>query len=87
MPYKTLGQQVEALKAQLTPKALEQQTLALLREGPDVGGGVNAFRLVEHLLGRSDLRDAEQVWAYNRLKPTLRALFEQLPALCYVEGD
>jgi len=85
--YKELRQQVEALKRQLTQAFVEDTVSALLRQGEDVGGGVNAFRLVKHLLGNPSLRDVEVVWAYERLKPALRSALEQIPSLYYFEGD
>ena len=51
MAYKDLRQQVEELVPQLAPAFVESATRALLRQGEDVGGGVNAIRLVKHLLG------------------------------------
>jgi len=85
--YKELRQQVEALNHQLTPAFAEDAVHALLRQGEDVGGGVNAFRLVKHLLGNPSLRDVEVTWAYERLKPAFRIAFEQIPSLYYFEGD
>ena len=87
MVYKELGQQVEDLKSRLTPVFLESEVRALLRQGEDVGGGVNATRLVKHLLGNPQMRDMEAVWAYDRLKPAFQAAFEQIPSLYYFEGD
>jgi len=85
--YKELRQQVEALKRQLTPAFVEGAVGALLRQGEDIGGGINAFRLVKHLLGNPQLRDVEVTWAYDRLKPAFRIAFEQIPSLYYFEGD
>jgi len=87
MKYKELGRQVEALKPRLTPSYVEEAVGALLRQGEDVGGGVNAIRLIKHLLGNPQLRDVEAVWAYERLKPALRLALEQIPSLYYFEGD
>jgi hypothetical protein len=87
MAYKELGQQIEELRTQLTPAFVEDTVHALLRQGEDIGGGVNAIRLVKHLLGDPQLRDMEAVWAYDRLKPAFRAAFEQIPSLYYFEGD
>ena len=39
-------QVVEALHARLTPEFVEARVQELLRQGEDVGGGINAFRLV-----------------------------------------
>jgi hypothetical protein len=87
MTYKDLGRQVEVLQKKLTPAFVESAVRALLREGEDVGGGINAVRLVKHLLENPQLRDVEAVWAYDRLKPALRAALAQVPALYYFEGD
>jgi asparagine synthetase A len=87
MRYKELGQQVEEVQARLTPAFVEDAVQALLQEGEDVGGGVNAHRLVKYLLDDPHLRDVEAVWAYDRLKAALRAAFEEIPSLYYFEGD
>lgn len=87
MKHKKLGQQVEALQPKLTPSFIEQAVHTLLREGEDVGGGINATRLVKHLLGKPQMRDAKVTWAYDRLKPALRAALAQIPSLYYFEGD
>lgn len=87
MSYKELRQQIEELQSRLTPAFVEEAVGALLRQGEDVGGGVNAFRLVKHLLGNPQLRDAEVTWAYDRLRPALRSAFEQIPSLYFFEGD
>jgi hypothetical protein len=87
LKYKELGQQVEVLGAQLTPAFVEEAVRTLLRQGEDVGGGVNAHRLVKHLLDTPALRDVEAVWAYDRLKPAFRAAFAQIPSFYYFEGD
>jgi hypothetical protein len=85
--YKELGQQVEGLRAQLTPAFVEDTVRTLLRQGEDVGGGVNAMRLVKHLLGAPQLRDVEATWAYERLKAPLQLAVEQVPSLYFFEGD
>ena len=87
MTYSELRLQVEALEPRLTPAFVQEAVGALFRQGEDVGGGINAARLVKHLLGGPDLRDAEVIWAYSRLKPALRVAFEQIPSLYYFEGD
>ena len=87
MAYKELRQQVEELLPRLTPAFVETEVRALLRQGEDVGGGVNATRLVKYLLGNPQLNDVQTIWAYDRLKPTLRIAFEQIPSLLYFEGD
>ena len=87
MAYEELRQQTEELEPQLNPAFVEKAVRALMRQGEDVGGGINATRLVRHLLGNPQLNDAQTVWAYDRLKPTLRIAFEQIPSLFYFEGD
>lgn len=87
MRYKELGQQVEGLRAHLTPAFVEDTVRTLLRQGEDVGGGVNAMRLVKHLLGAPQLRDVEATWAYERLKKPLLLAVGQVPSLYFFEGD
>lgn len=87
MSYKELRQQIEELQSRLTSTFVEEAVGALLRQGEDVGGGVNAIRLVKHLPGNPQLRDVEVTWAYDRLKPALRSAFEQIPSLYFFEGD
>lgn len=87
MKHKELGRQVEALQAELTPSFIERAVHTLLREGEDVGGGINATRLVKHLLGKPQVRDVEVTWAYDRLKPALRVALARVPSLYYFEGD
>ena len=87
MEYDELREQLEGLETQLTPTFVEKAVRSLLRQGEDVGGGINATRLVKHLLGNPRLNDAQTVWAYDRLKPTLRITLEQIPSLYYFEGD
>lgn len=87
MSYKDLREQVEALKPRLTPAFVEGAVRELLRQGEDVGGGVNMHRLIKHLLGAPQMRDVEVVWAYDHLKPALRTALAQIPSLYYFEGD
>ena len=82
-----LRQVVESLQARLTPSFAEAQVRELLRQGEDVGGGVNAFRLIRHLLGGAALSDDQVTWAYAQLKPALGTALEQVPSLYYFEGD
>ncbi len=84
---KELMQQVEQVEAKATPAVLEEAVRTLLREGEDAGGGINADRLVKHLLDDPKLRDEDTVKAYERLRPAFRAAFEQIPSLFYFEGD
>lgn len=82
-----LEQMVESLRLRLTPGFVEAQVRELLRQGEDVGGGINAFRLIKHWLGVLAKDDAQVRWAYERLKPALGAALEQIPSLYYFEGD
>ena len=82
-----LERTVRSLQLRLAPRFVEGQVRELLRQGEDVGGGVNAFRLIQHLLGAQAENDAQVRWAYERLKPALRAALEQIPSLYYFEGD
>jgi hypothetical protein len=85
--YKELRQQIESLQSQLTPAFVEEAVQALMRQGEDVGGGVNALRLARHLLGNPPLTDVEATWAYQRIRPALRSALEQVPSLYFFEGD
>ena len=82
-----LEQVVESLRRELTPAYVQTKVGELLREGEDVGGGINAFRLMRHLLGEAAQADEQVTWAYERLKPALGAALEQVPTLYYFEGD
>jgi hypothetical protein len=82
-----LKQTVESLQARLTPEYVEAEVRELLRQGEDVGGGVNALRLIRHWLGLLGANDVQATWAYDRLKPALRTALEQVPSLYYFEGD
>ena len=87
MAYQELRFQIQDLIPRLTTIIIEKKVRTLLRQGEDVGGGVNALRFVRHLLGKPNLRDVEASWAYDRLKPVLRTAFSQIPSLYYFEGD
>jgi hypothetical protein len=78
---------VESLRLRLTPGFVLAQVDELLGQGEDVGGGVNAFRLMRHLLGEAAESDEQVTWAYERLKSALGAALEQVPSLYYFEGD
>jgi hypothetical protein len=82
-----LDQTVESLQSRMTPGFVETEVRELLRQGEDVGGGINAFRLIKHWLGAAATDDAQVRWAYDRLKPSLGAALEQIPSLYYFEGD
>lgn len=87
MASEALRQRTEAVRARVTPALLEDAVDTLLRQGEDIGGGVNATRLVKCLLDDPHMEDEEVVWAYDRLKPAFRAAFEEVTALHYFEGD
>jgi hypothetical protein len=82
-----LEERIGTIRTQLTPPFVEAQVRALLRQGEDVGGGVNAARLVRHLLGGGPWDDVAVTRAYERLKPALSAALEQVPSLTFFEGD
>jgi len=84
---KPLEVRVASLQDDLTPAYVQAEVEALLRQGEDVGGGVNAFRLVKHLLGDVARSDDQVTWAYERLKPALGAALEQVASLYYFYGD
>jgi hypothetical protein len=87
MAIDPLQSAVESLRARLTPAYVRQQVQLLLDQGQDVGGGINASRLVRHLLGGAAESDEQVTWAYEQLRPTLSAMLEQIPSLYYFEGD
>ena len=87
MDTEELKQVVESLQSRLTPTYVEAQVRELLRQGESVGGGVNAIRLVRHLVGDVARGDIEATWAYDRLKPALRAALAEVPSLVFFEGD
>jgi hypothetical protein len=87
MDVAQLERTVESLRLRLTPDFVRAQVDELLGQGEDVGGGVNAFRLMRHLLGKAAESDEQVTWAYERLKPALGAALDQVPTLYYFEGD
>lgn len=79
---------VEGLQSTLSPRQVEQGINRLLaRDGEELGGGVNAMRLVQHLLGEPLLPDADLVWAYDRVKTRLEACIAEIPTLYFFSGD
>lgn len=82
-----LERAIESLRLKLTPAFARAQVDELLGQGEDVGGGVNAFRLMRHLLREAAASDEQVVHAYERLKPDLGAALEQVPSLYFFEGD
>lgn len=87
MSRRELKQKIEQLAATIDVPLVEQALRDLLRQGEDVGGGINTFRLICHLLGEPSLTDVEVVWAYRYLKPPIKAALEQLPTYQFFEGD
>ena len=82
-----LEQALESLQSKLTPDFVEAQVRELLRQGEDVGGGINAFRLIRHCLGALAENDVEVTRGYERLKPALGAALKEIPSLYYFEND
>ena len=88
MNQEALWEAVERLRASLTPEMVARGMDLLLRqEGEELGGGINAMRLVRYLLGEPELADAEMVSAYDRVKDVLEVSLEQVPWLYYFSGD
>jgi len=87
MSRKELKKRVEKTAATIDAPLIEKALRELMREGEDVGGGINAFRLVRYLLREENLTDVEVTWAYRYIKPPLQAALEQLPAYVFFEGD
>jgi hypothetical protein len=82
-----LERAVECIQSRLSPGYIEAQVGELLRQGQDVGGGINAPRLIRHLVDDPTLADVEVACVYDRLRHGLRAALEQIPSLYYFEGD
>ena len=78
---------VASFQSRLVPSFVEAQVRELLRQGEDMGGGINAVRLVRYWLGSLAENDEAVTWAYDRLKPALGAALEQIPSLYYFAGD
>ncbi len=87
MMNKEVMEKVEAVRSSVTPALLKGAVGTLLQQGEDVGGGINASRLVRYLLDDPHMQDEQVAWAYDRLKPAFRAAFEEIPSLYYFEGD
>ena len=83
----TLWKRAASLQARITPDFVQAEVEALLREGEDVGGGVNAVRLVRRWVGDLARSDARLMWAYDRLKLQLRTALEGVASLHFFEGD
>jgi hypothetical protein len=87
MKRETLNRRVASLQARIAPDFVQAEVEALLREGQDVGGGVNAVRLIRRWVGDLAQSDARLMWAYDQLKPQLRTALEGVPSLHFFEGD
>lgn len=85
--YKELAQAVDHFLNELTPEYLENEIWGLLRNSPDMDGGIDSYRLVRHFLNRPDLNDVQTGWAYQKIRPVFKTLFEQIPSLYYFTGD
>ena len=78
---------LDSLSDRLTPAFVGAQVHELLRQGEDIGGGVNAFRLMKHLLAGLAGDDQQVMWVYERLKPRLAAALKEVPSLYFFHGD
>lgn len=87
MEDERVRQRAASLQPRLTPDFVQAQVRGLLSQGEDTGGGVNAFRLVKHLLEGLAPNDVQVAWAYDQLKPALRTALAQVPSLYFFEGD
>ena len=87
MSDERLRQRTEAVRTRLTAEALQEAVLTLWRQEEDLGGGVNADRVVRHLLDEPEMRDEDVVWAYDQLKPLFREAFEEDASFYHFEGD
>jgi hypothetical protein len=85
--YDELTQAIGQFLQRLTPQYLENEIWGLLHTSPDLDGGIDAYRLVRHFLKRPDLNDAQTGWAYQKIRPIFKNLFEQIPSLYYFTGD
>ena len=85
--YKELARSIETFLQNLTPAFLEKEIWGLLRTSPDRDGGIDAYRLVRHFLGKPDLDDVKTTWAYQRIRPVFEEMLEGIPSLYYFTGD
>jgi hypothetical protein len=83
----TLWQRVASLQSRITPDFVRAEVETLLGEGQDVGGGVNAVRLIRRWVGDLARSDTRLMWACDRLEPQLRTALEDVPSLHFFEGD
>ena len=83
---KVLEEQLLSIRSRLTPAYVQSEVQALLRQGQDVGGGVNAVRLIRRWIGEQ-ASDVELSRAYAQLKPALADALDAIPSLVFFEGD
>lgn len=82
-----LDKKVDQFLKELTPQFLENEILGMLQTSPDLDGGIDAYRLVRHLLKQPNLNDTQTGWAYQKIRPFFINLFDQIPSLYYFSGD
>lgn len=85
--YKELAEAVDKFLQDLTPESLEKDIWELIRKSPDPDGGIDAYRLIRHFLGQPGLNNIQTGWAYQRIRPVFKQLFEHIPSLYYFTGD
>jgi hypothetical protein len=85
--YKELNDVVEEFLQGLTSENLEKETWQLLRSSPDPDGGIDSYRLIRYFLHKPDLNNSQTGWAYQRIRPTLIQLYDQIPSLYFFTGD
>jgi len=88
MHKEELQRLIENLLARISTSMVEMKMNELLKkEGEELGGGINAMRLVRYLLGDPELPDPQLVWAYTAVKEKLEVCIEGTPKLYYFSGD
>ena len=88
MLQEELQELVARLRVNLSPEMVERSMNCLLvEEGEELGGGINAMRLVRYMLGEPELTDPQLVWAYDSVKSGMEACIEDVPSLYYFFGD
>ena len=88
MRQEELQELIERLRVNLSPDMVERSMNWLLaKEGEELGGGINAMRLVRYMLGEPELTDPQLVWAYDSVKAGLEVCIEDVPSLYYFFGD
>jgi hypothetical protein len=86
-----LRQRIEALASAVDARMVASALQELERQGEDVGGGMEAYRLAQHLLVQllenPSLTKTEVTWGYAFLKPAVMTALEELPSYELVQGD